>query len=293
MSSRRAQVRLLFAALTALALLVTLFPVLWVARMSFTPNKQVLSSAGKLLPTKFTATNYLRVLGLVDPATAISLGGSGQRINFLRFLLNSLIVSSIVTLAQVLSSAAGAYAFARLRFPGRDALFGAYLSALMLPSIVVTIPNFVLVRDLGLLNTYLGIMAPALLMTPYSVFFLRQFFLGINRELEEAARIDGAGKARVFFRIVLPISAASLTTLAVIVFVGQWNDYMWPLIAGKDESVRLLTVALGVFRSQTPQGSPDWGGLMAGTMLAILPTMALFGALGRRVVDSIDFNGFR
>jgi multiple sugar transport system permease protein len=293
MAGMRRPIKAPFVAVTALALLVTLFPVLWVVRMSFTPNREVLSSAGRLLPQKFTATNYLRVLGLVDQATAIKLGGSGQKINILRFLLNSLIVSSVVTLVQVLSSAAGAYAFARLRFPGRDLLFGAYISALMVPTIVTTIPNFILVKDLGWLNTYMGIMAPALLMTPYAVFFLRQFFLGINKELEEAACIDGASKARVFFRIILPMGASSLTTLAVIVFVGQWNDYMWPLIVGKDESVRLLTVALGVFRSQMPQGSPDWGGLMAGTTLAILPTMALFAALGRKVVDSVDFNGFR
>jgi len=293
MAVRGKRYRLPFIAITAVALFVTLFPVFWVFRMSFTPNKLVLPSAGSLLPSRLTQTNYLRVLGLVDSATAVKLGGSGQKINFLRFLLNSFLVSSIVTVSQVLFSAMGAYAFARLRFPGRKALFGVYLSALMVPAIVTTIPNFILMRDLGWLNSYLGIMAPALLMTPYSVFFLRQFFLGINRELEEAARIDGAGKARVFFRIILPMSAASLTTLAVIVFVGQWNDYMWPLIVGKDESVRLLTVALGIFRSQTPQGMPDWGGLMAGTTLAILPTTALFAALGRRIVDSINFSGFR
>jgi len=293
MAAHRKRFRLPFIAITAVALFVTLFPVFWVLRMSFTPNKLVLPSAGSLLPERLTETNYLRVLGLVDSATAVKLGGSGQKINFLRFLLNSFLVSSIVTVSQVLFSAMGAYAFARLRFPGRKALFGIYLSALMVPAIVTTIPNFILMRDLGWLNTYLGIMAPAILMTPYSVFFLRQFFLGINRELEEAARIDGAGKARVFFRIILPMSAASLTTLAVIVFVGQWNDYMWPFIVGKDESVRLLTVALGVFRSQTPQGMPDWGGLMAGTMLAILPTVALFAALGRRIVNSINFSGFR
>jgi multiple sugar transport system permease protein len=293
MSQVRRPAKALFIFITAIALFVTLFPVLWVVRMSFTPNKQVLSSAGRLLPSEFTATNYLRVLGRIDSATAIKLGGSGQKINFFRFLGNSLLMSSIVTFCQVLSSAAGAYAFARLRFPGRKALFAAYIAALMVPSIVMTIPNFILIRSLGWLNTYMGIMAPALLMTPYSVFFLRQFFLGINRELEEAAYMDGAGKPRVFFKIILPMSAASLTTLAVICFVGQWNDYMWPLIVGKDESVRMLTVALGVFRSQTPQGSPDWGGLMAGTTMAILPTVALFVALGRRIVDSVNFSGFR
>jgi multiple sugar transport system permease protein len=285
--------KLPFILITALLLFISLFPVYWVVRMSLTPNKQIVSGSATLLPPSFTATNYQRVLGLIDSATAVKLGGSGQKINFLRFLFNSILVSTIVTLSQVLFSAAGAYAFARLRFPGRDKIFSLYISALMVPSIVMMIPNFILVKNLGWLNTYMGIMAPALLMTPYAVFFLRQFFLGINRELEEAAYIDGAGKLRIFLKIILPISSSSLATLSVITFITQWNDYMWPLIVGKDEKVRLLTVALGVFRSQTPQGSPDWGGLMAGTTLAIIPTLMLFIVFGKRIVNSINFSGFR
>jgi multiple sugar transport system permease protein len=285
--------RLPFIIVTVVLLLVTLFPVYWVVRMSFTPNKQIFSGASTLLPSQPTMTNYMRVLGLVDSTTAVKLGGSGQKINFFRFLFNSILVSTIVTFCQVLFSASGAYAFARLRFPGRNKIFGLYVSALMVPSIVMMIPNFILIKDLGWLNTYMGIMAPALLMTPYAVFFLRQFFLGINRELEEAAYIDGAGKLKIFFKIIMPISSSSLATLAVITFIGQWNDYMWPLIVGKDEKVRLLTVALGVFRSQTPQGNPDWGGLMAGTTLAIIPTLILFTIFGKKIVNSINFSGFR
>jgi multiple sugar transport system permease protein len=293
MTKARRTTKLPFIVITVVLLLITLFPVYWVVRMSFTPNKQIMSGAATLLPTQATMTNYLRVLGFIDSAAAVKLGGSGQKINFFRFLFNSLLVSTVVTFSMVLFSAAGAYAFARLRFPGRTALFGLYVSALMVPAIVMMIPNFILVKDLGWLNTYMGIMAPSLLMTPYAVFFLRQFFLGINRELEEAAYIDGAGRLRIFFRIIIPISSTSLTTLAVISFINQWNDYMWPLIVGKDEKVRLLTVALGVFRSQTPQGNPDWGGLMAGTTLAIVPTMILFLVFGKKIVNSINFSGFR
>jgi multiple sugar transport system permease protein len=285
--------KLPFIIITVILLFISLFPVYWVVRMSLTPNKQIVSGSASLLPPSVTATNYQRVLGFIDSATAVKLGGSGQKINFLRFLFNSILVSTIVTFSQVLFSAAGAYAFARLRFPGRDKIFSLYISALMVPSIVMMIPNFILVKNLGWLNTYMGIMAPALLMTPYAVFFLRQFFLGINRELEEAAYIDGAGKLKIFFKIILPISSTSLATLSVIAFITQWNDYMWPLIVGKDEKVRLLTVALGVFRSQTPQGSPDWGGLMAGTTLAIIPTLILFIIFGKKIVNSINFSGFR
>jgi len=112
-------------------------------------------------------------------------------------------------------------------------------------------------------------------------------------ELEEAALIDGAGRLRTFFQIIVPMSQPAVATLAIITFINQWNDYLWPLIVGHDEGARLLTVALGVFRSQTPQGAPDWGGLMAGTVLAVLPVLAVFLAFGKRVVNSVGFSGFR
>jgi len=187
----------------------------------------------------------------------------------------------------------GAYAFARLRFWGRDGLFLVYLAALMVPGIVMTIPNFILVKELGLLNTYLGIMAPTLLMTPFAVFFLRQFFLSINKELEEAAFLDGAGKTRTFVKLILPISQTALATLGLSTFIASWNDYLWPLLVGKDPEVRLLNVAMGIFRSQTPQGVPDWGGLMAGALISIVPLMFLFAFFGKKIVNSISFSGFR
>jgi multiple sugar transport system permease protein len=224
---------------------------------------------------------------------ALAEGGSGASINFLRNLRNSVIVSTMITVGQVGGSAMAAYAFARLRFPGRDKLFLLFLTALMIPPIFTFLPNFVLIKNLGLLNTYLGIAAPTLLMTPFAVFFMRQFFLGIPREVEEAATIDGAGRLQVFFRVVLPMAAAPLATLALLVFVESWNAYLWPKLVGADESVRVLTAALGAFRSQTPQNSPDWSGLMAATWVAALPIMILLVASGRRLVNSIQFSGIK
>lgn len=277
----------------ALLLFITLFPFWWMIRTALTAPKAVFLDTSSLLPVQATLINFQRVLGLVDPATAIAMGGSGQSINFGRSIVNSVIVSILVVGGQTSFSAMAAYAFARLRFPFRDGLFAIYIAALMVPGIVTTIPNFILIRQLGWLNTFAGIVAPAFLMTPFAVFFLRQFFLGVNREVEEAARIDGASIWGAFIQVVVPMTIPALTTLAIVTLIGTWNNYLWPLIVGSDESVRVLTVALGIFRTQTPQGSPDWTGLMAGTTLAIIPTFIIFMLLGRKILDSIQFTGFK
>jgi multiple sugar transport system permease protein len=259
----------------ALLLFVTLFPFWWMIRTALTAPKAIFLDTSSLLPVQATLINFQRVLGTVDVETAVALGGSGQSIGFMRSIVNSVIVSVLVVVGQVTFCAMAAYAFARLRFPFREPLFAIYVAALMVPAIVTTIPNFILVRGMGMMNTYAGIVAPTFLMTPFAVFFLRQFFLGVNREVEEAATIDGASIWTTFYRVVVPITLPALTTLAVVTLIATWNNYLWPLIIGSDESVRVLTVALGIFRSQTPQGAPDWTGLMAGTTLAIIPTFLI------------------
>ena len=285
--------RILFWIVVAVITLVTLFPFYWCVRTAFTFPRAVYSHPTSFLPPELTLGNFQRVLGLVDAETSVRLGGSGQKINFFIFLRNSIVVSTLITVGQIFFSASAAYAFARLRFPLSRQIFAVYLSALMVPGIVLLIPNFILIKTIGWLNTYQGIAAPAFLMSPFAVFFLRQFFLGISRELEEAALVEGAGRIRIFFQIAIPLSMTAITTLAVITFIYSWNDYLWPLLIGKNENVRMLTVALGVFRQQGAQNAPDWAGLMAGTTLAILPTLALFMALGKRVINSIGFTGFR
>ena len=279
--------------LVALFLIITLFPFFWVLRTSLTPNKLIFSEASRMIPSQITLKNYARVLGMIDTKEAIALGGTGQSVNFLVNLRNSLIIAVCTTFFQVLFCSMAGYGFARLKFPGRDKIFAIILAAMMVPGVVMMIPNFVFIRQLGLLNTYAGIMLPALLMTPYGVFFMRQFFMGINKEIEEAAYLDGAGQYQTFFMIIMPLMQTAVVTLAVTTFINSWNDYMWPLIVGKKEELRTLTVALGVFRSQTPQGQPDWSGLMAGTVLAIIPALIIYGFMGKKIVNSIQFNGFR
>ncbi|AYY12494.1 carbohydrate ABC transporter permease [Actinobacteria bacterium YIM 96077] len=281
-----------WAALIVL-LIVTIFPFYWMLRTSLSNNRALAAEAGSPLPADLTLGAFERVLGMATTEEALAEGGSGASVNFWLYLRNSIVVATVVTIGQVFFCAMAAYAFARLRWPGRDKVFFLFLTALMVPPIFTTLPNFILIRDLGLLNTFAGIVLPTLFMTPFAVFFLRQFFVGLSREIEEAAMIDGAGHARIFFRLIIPMAAAPITTLSILTYINAWNDYMWPLLVGQEENVRVLTVALGVFRSQTPQGSPDWAGLMAATLIAALPVMILFAVLGRRVVNSIGFSGIK
>jgi multiple sugar transport system permease protein len=274
-------------------MLITLFPFYWMLRTSFSTNSALAANAGNLLPAEFSIEGWRRVFGLATREEALADGGSGASLNFWIYLRNSLIVATVTTVAQTFFSALAAYAFARLRWPGRDAMFFLFLSALFIPPIFTTLPNFILIKDLGLINTYLGIVLPGLLVAPFAIFFLRQFFLSIPRELEEAALLDGAGYVRTFFRVIVPISSAPIATLAILTYIASWNDYFWPLLVGKDEEVRVLTVALGVFRSQTPQGSPDWAGLMAATLISALPILILFALLGKRVINSIGYSGVK
>ncbi|WP_341728424.1 carbohydrate ABC transporter permease [Brooklawnia sp.] len=276
-----------------LILLVTVFPFYWMLRTSFTSNGALFAEPGALWPSEPTLDGYRRVFGLTTPEESIAQGGAGASINFWLYLRNSFIVAFFVTIGQVLFSAMAAYAFSRLTWRRRNLVFTIFLSALMVPGIFTAIPNFVLIKDLGLLNTFPGLILPTFFMTPFAIFFLRQFFLGIPKEIDEAALIDGAGPFRVFFRVIVPMSSAPLTTLAVLTFITSWNEYFWPLLVGQADDVRVLTVALGIFRSQTPQGSPDWSALMAATLVAALPIMVLFGVLGKRIVNSIGFTGIK
>ena len=277
-----------------LLLFVSLFPFFWMLRTALSSNADLVTGSQTLSPPGGTLVNLKQVLGLASAKEIADAGtATSTSINFFTALRNSVIVCTLITIGQVAFCSMAAYAFARLRFPGRDKLFFLYLTALMIPPIFTLIPNFVLIKNLGWLNTYAGIVAPFFLMTPFAVFFLRQFFLGISREIEEAALLDGAGRWRIFRQLIIPMSAAPLTTLAVLTYITAWNEYMWPLVAGDSEGVRVLTVALNAFKSSTPQIAPPWAPLMAGTFMAAIPIILLFMLMARRMVDAIGFSGIK
>lgn len=283
--------RVLAWAVMAVVVVITLFPFWWMVRTALTPAADLYTDNGGLLPRDPTLVNFTRVLGLTSEAEARAAGGSGAHINFGRYLLNSIVYCGLIASFQTLFCAMAGYAFARLRFPGRDLVFAIVIGALMVPPIFTLLPNFVLVKDLGLINTMAGMVAPTILMTPFAVFFLRQFFLSLPRDVEEAAILDGSGAWGIFWRIALPMSRGPLLTIGVTTTVWAWKDFLWPLLVGREEDNRLVTVALGVFLQQSPNTQPDWTGLMAASTLSVLPVLVLLVFVGKRLVQSLNFTG--
>ncbi|GHJ42854.1 sugar ABC transporter permease [Catellatospora sp. TT07R-123] len=275
----------------ALVVLVTLFPFWWMIRTALTPAADIYSDNSSLLPAHPTLINFIRVLGLTSEAEARAAGGSGAHLDFAAYLWNSVIYCGLIAALQTLFCAMAGYAFARLRFPGRDLVFGIVIAALMVPPIFTLLPNFILVKDLGLVNTMAGMVAPTILMTPFAVFFLRQFFLSLPRDVEEAAILDGTGPWGIFWRIALPMSRGPLITIGMTTTVWAWKDFLWPLLVGRDDDNRLVTVALGVFLQQSPNTQPDWTGLMAASTLSVLPVLLLLVFMGKRLVQSLNFTG--
>ncbi|WP_405513676.1 carbohydrate ABC transporter permease [Streptomyces canus] len=273
--------------------LVTLLPFYWILRTALSTNSGLAAHASDPLPVNPTGTGFARALGLESTKDAIAQGGAGGGLKFWRYLLNSVIVSTLVTVCQIFFSAMAAYAFARLRWRGRDKVFALFLAGLMVPTIFTLLPNFVLIKELGLIDNLLGIALPTMFMTPFAVFFLRQFFMNVPSEVEEAALLDGAGKVRIFFRVLLPMASTPVLTLAVLTYITSWNDYFWPLMVSYSDNSRVLTVALAIFRAQTPQSGVDWSGLMAATLIAALPMLLLFGFFARRIVSTISFTGIK
>jgi multiple sugar transport system permease protein len=208
--------------------------------------------------------------------------------HFLRYLGNTLMVSVILTIGQVTFSMMGAYAFARMRFPGRDALFWVYLATLMVPNVVTMIPLYVIMDHLSLLNTYWAIFLPYVLGTPYAIFLMRQFFLTIPQEVIEAARMDGCGENRILWRIVLPLSKPVIMTASIVAFVFGWNNFLWPLIATNSNALQVATVGIANYNSNFNQ---QWNLVLAASLMALIPMLILFAIFQRQIVRSVQLTG--
>lgn len=263
---------LAYAVLVALTFL-TLVPIIWMVLTAFKSPSEVVTTPPTLLPTSWHPENFM------DAWRAAPFG---------RYLLNTLFIAGSVAFLETVTSALAAYAFARLRFPGRDILFLVYLGTLMIPRQVTLIPQFILMRELGWVDTYQGLIIPQA-FSAFGTFLLRQFFVGIPRDLEDAARIDGASRFECFRRIILPLSGAALATLMVFAFLFQWNNLLWPLVMSNTDSTRPIAVGLRAFQGQY---STDWNLLMAAAALATIPVILVYGFAQRWFVRGITLSGF-
>ncbi|MCH7472501.1 carbohydrate ABC transporter permease [bacterium] len=208
---------------------------------------------------------------------------------FYRYFLNTLIVAVVITTGNLLFSAMAGYAFARLSFPGRDLIFWLFLASMMIPGQVTMIPVFVLMVKLGWIDTYLGLTVPGL-VGAYGIFLTRQYFLNLPRDLENAARIEGASEWQIFWHVALPLARPVLTVLGVFTFMGAWTDFLWPLLMTNSKHMRTLEVGLSVFKTQY---TVNWPLQMAASLLIMLPVIALFIATQRYFTKGIVLTGMK
>lgn len=247
---------LVFLVLLA-GVLVTVGPFAWMLTTSIKPDAEVFQYPPSLLTAQPQWRNYFEIF------LAIPFG---------RAFLNSMITTLAITLLQLIVCSMAAYAFACMTFRGREALFLIYLAALMVPPQVTIIPNFMLVRTLGWIDTYQGLILP-FAFSSFGTFLLRQYFKTIPRELLEAARLDNCGHWRIYLFIVLPLARPALGALAIFAFVSQWNNFLWPLITTTRQDMQTVTVALATLQGQY---NTDWPLLMAGSVLAVAPVLIVF-----------------
>jgi multiple sugar transport system permease protein len=251
---------------------VTLVPVVMMVLVAFQSDAESMAAKPSFWPSTWHPENLTRAFELVP------LG---------RYLLNTVIFAAGTTLLEVVTAALAAYAFARLNFPGRTWLFGIYLATLMIPSQVTLIPQFVLVAKLHGIDTWPGMILPHA-FTALGVFLLRQFFLGIPRDYEEAARLDGANRWQAFTRVIVPLAIPAIATLAVFKFIGQWNNLLWPLVISNSDSTRTAAVGLQVF--QDTNGT-QWNLLLMAASITTLPLIVLFFLTQRWFVKGITMSG--
>jgi multiple sugar transport system permease protein len=249
---------------------VMLSPFVVMLVVSLVPTQAFL--ARDFSPSNFSLANY---------------SSTFEQVPFARYYLNSIIVTASVTVLQITIASLAAFAFARLRFHGRETLFLMYLATLMIPFPVTLIPNFLIVKSLGWYDTLLALIVPSL-FSVFSTFLLRQYYRGIPIDLDEAARMDGASSLRIWSQVIVPLSGPVLATLAIFVFQGTWNEFLWPLVVTASDDVRTVPVGLAAFVGQY---STAWGQLMAGSVIALLPVLIIY-VLGQNwFVKGITLSG--
>ncbi len=256
-------------------LLLMVIPFVWMVISSVKPEAEVRAVPPTWWPESLTLGNYESLF---------------SRLDFPTYFLNSTLVALAVTAGNVVFGAMLGYALAKLDFPGKRVVFGLVLGTLMVPGVVTFVPLFVLTTNLGLSNTLPGIFLP-FLAGPFGVFLMRQFILGLPDELIQAARIDGAGELRIFFSVILPLCGPALATLGILTFLTSWNNFLWPLVIAQTEDKYTLPVALALY--SVGQNATQYGLLLAGAVVVVIPVIAVFLALQRYIMQGIAMTGIK
>lgn len=255
-----------------------LVPFLWMVTTALKSPGTAFSYPPDIFPTTFDFRNFEQLFTLVP---------------FGRYFLNTLIVTTLTVVGQLVFCATAAYAFARLSFIGRKAIFILFLATMMIPFQVTMIPLFLLVFQLGWVNSFAGLIAPGI-SSAFGIFLLRQAFLSIPRDYQDAARIDGANEWTVFSRIFLPLTKPALATVAVFAFMGSWNDLLWPLLVSRDEEHRTLELGLAYFNASTSaHEQPNWPLMMAASVVVLLPVLVVYLIAQRYFVAGIALSGVK
>lgn len=265
-------VRCLWMLIATILALMTLFPLLWMASIAFKPAAESFTSS--LIPESPTLDNFIYVLTGVP---------------FIRYMLNSFFVSATVTIVALFFHTMAGYALARLRFPGREIIFLAIFSTFLVSLPVVIVPLFIIVKAMGMINSYAGLIVPAI-FNAFGIFLLRQYYLSLPREIEEAAVIDGAGYWRIYWSIILPLSRPMISALAILFFLANWNSFLWPLTITSNPNLWMVQVGIANFKSQY---SASWNYMMAASTIVAIPTLVLFVIFQRQIMDSLKTSGLK
>ena len=256
-------------------LVVVLGPFVWMLLGSLKPESELRQVPPTWWPEELTTANYVELFG---------------RLDFPTYFLNSVVVAVAITLGNLAFCSMLAYALAKLEFRGRRALFGLVIVMLMVPGMATFVPLFVLVSNIGLVNSFPGLILP-FVAGPFGVFLMRQFMLSIPDELIDAARVDGAGEARIFARVVMPLCGPALATLGILTFLSSWNNFLWPLVVAQTEDKYTLPVALALV--SVGQHNTRYGLLLAGAVVVVVPIILVFLALQRYVVQGLAMTGIK
>ncbi|MCB0717458.1 MAG: carbohydrate ABC transporter permease [Bacteroidetes bacterium] len=259
--------------------IVFAIPFLWMFSVSLHDLAGVFADPFRWVPEELRWSNYVDAVSLLP---------------FGRYLTNTVVITVCVLIGTVLSSSLVAYGFSRLRFRGRDKLFALCIATMMLPGQVTMIPLYIGFSKLGWVDTFLPLIVPAFFGSPFYIFLLRQFFLTIPREYDEAARLDGAGKLRIYWSIILPLSRPALATVALFAFLGTWNDFFNPLIYLNSPENATLTLGLNMMKSQVMgTGVTQWHLLMAASLLVMIPNIVLFFVAQKHFMKGIQVGGLK